>query len=57
MALEAISGYGTHLLQQNVAVSMLKKSMDFQQQAVLKLMQSLPELKDPALGNNIDTYA
>ncbi|MBN1797904.1 MAG: YjfB family protein [Spirochaetales bacterium] len=45
------------MIQQQVSVSMLKKSMDFQQQAALQLIQSLSKVQDPALGNNIDTYA
>jgi len=57
MELEAVSGFGSDMLRQQVAVSMLKKSMDFQQQAALQLIQSLAKVQDPALGNNIDTYA
>jgi len=57
MELEAVSGFGSDMLRQQVAVSMLKKSMDFQQQAALQLIQSLARVQDPALGNNIDTYA
>ena len=57
MELEAVSGFGSNLVQQQAAVSMLKKSMDFQQQAALQLIQSLAKVQDPDLGNNIDTYA
>lgn len=57
MELASTSGVGPHMIQQQVSVSMLKKSMDFQQQAALQLIQSLSKVQDPALGNNIDTYA
>jgi len=36
---------------------MLKKSLTGEQEAAMKLLQSLPAVQDPALGNNIDTYA
>jgi len=57
MELEAISVYKTDMLLQNVAINILKNSIDFQQQAALQLIQSLPEVHDSTLGNNIDTYA
>jgi hypothetical protein len=57
MELEALSGTVPNMLRQQVVVSMLKKSMDFQQQAAMQLIQSLAKVQDPALGNNIDTYA
>jgi hypothetical protein len=53
----AISGYRVETIQENVALSMLKKSLDFQEQAVLKLLQGLTQVHDPELGKNIDTYA
>ena len=56
MKLEGISGYKAEMIQQDVAVSMLKKSMDFQEQAVLKLIQGLPSIKDLESGKIIDTY-
>ncbi|MBN2351967.1 MAG: YjfB family protein [Spirochaetales bacterium] len=39
------------------SVGVLKKSLDFQSEAAMKLLQSLPEIQDPALGRNVDTYA
>jgi len=57
MNIESINAGNTAQLSQDVAVSMLKKNMDFQQQAVTKLLQALPAIQDPALGRNIDTTA
>jgi hypothetical protein len=57
MELEAVTGFASDMLRQQAAVSMLKKSLDFQQQAALKLLQSLAQMQDPNLGSNIDTYA
>jgi hypothetical protein len=53
----AVSAAATNRLLQEVSVRMLKHSLDFQQQAAMKLMQSLPHFQDSALGNIIDTYA
>jgi hypothetical protein len=57
MELEAVTGFASDMLRQQTSVSMLKQSLDFQQQAALQLIQSLEKVRDPALGSNIDTYA
>ncbi|RPJ08548.1 MAG: putative motility protein [Spirochaetaceae bacterium] len=57
MNIESITQAKTAGVAEQVSVSMLKKSMDVQQAAALKLLEALPELQDPALGQNIDTTA
>jgi hypothetical protein len=42
---------------QIASIGMLKKSLDVQSQAALKLLASLPAVQDPDLGQHVDTYA
>ncbi len=44
-------------ISQAASIGVLKKSLDFQADAALKLLQSLPAIQDPALGRNVDVYA
>jgi hypothetical protein len=44
-------------IEQTMSVGMLKKTLDFQADSAMKLLQSLPVFRDPALGRNVDVYA
>jgi hypothetical protein len=57
MDISGIDNNGTASIREAASVSMLKKSLTGEQEAAMKLLQSLPAVQDPALGNNIDTYA
>ncbi|HEQ71523.1 MAG TPA: putative motility protein [Spirochaetia bacterium] len=57
MMIPETTGYRAGEVQEMVGVSMLDRSMNFQRDAVMRLLESLPAVQDPMLGNNIDTYA
>ncbi len=48
---------GVESIKQTASIGLLKKSLDFQADAAMKLLQSLPAIQDPALGQNVDVYA
>jgi len=50
MELGTLSSDNTDSVQQSVSMSMLKKRMDAQQQAALKLLQSLDQVAGPCPG-------
>lgn len=57
MNTDAISANKTNMLQEQVGVAMLKKGLDFQADAAMKLLESLPVMTDPDLGKHVDTTA
>jgi Na+-translocating ferredoxin:NAD+ oxidoreductase RnfG subunit len=57
MDIQAVTSNKIGQVQQDVAVSLLKKILDNQQENSSQLRQTLPQVKDPALGKNIDKFA
>lgn len=57
MNIESITAMSTAALQEQASISILKQSMDSSQQAVLKLLEGMEMIQDPALGQHIDTTA
>ena len=57
MNIESTTALSAARIQETASVSMLRKSMDHTQQAMLKLLESLEVFQDPALGTHIDTTA
>jgi hypothetical protein len=57
MMTQPISMEGSSQVQQAASIKTLKAALDFQQQAAMKLLDSLSKVEDPALGRYIDTYA
>ena len=57
MQIQSTAGYQTGMVQQDVGVSLLKKALDSQENAVLTLFQGLPTVQDSALGNKINILA
>jgi hypothetical protein len=47
----------TSSVEEAASMSMLKKTLDDQQNAVQQLLKSLPTVQDPALGKNVDLLA
>ncbi len=57
MQIQSTAGYQTGMVQQDVGVSLLKKALDSQENAVLTLFQGLPTVQDSAVGNKINILA
>jgi hypothetical protein len=57
MQIESASGYTTGMVQKDVGVSLLKKALNSEQNAALKLLEGLPTVQDNTLGNKINILA
>jgi hypothetical protein len=57
MTIDSVNSNGVAPVQEMAAVKTLKNTLQFQEKAAMKLLDSLSVISDPALGQRVDTSA
>ena len=57
MMIDSVNANGAAPVQEMAAIKTLKNTLQFQEKAAMKLLDSLSVISDPALGRHVDTSA